>query len=180
MQIYVIRHCEATGQAEDAPLTERGFAQAEALAEFLHTTDVEDVICSPYLRAKMTIEPYCQRYGVPVTFDSRLSERVLSTSNLDNWWECLQMTFDDFDLAFPGGESSRQAMVRAAEVIEAVQSNQAKCIALVTHGNLMTLLLRYFDEQFGFNHWADLTNPDVFSVTVTETDKSLVERIWQE
>jgi len=179
MQIYVIRHCKATGQSEDAPLTDQGFEQAEALAHFLLKTGIELVVCSPYLRAQQSIEPYVHRNNIPIILDSRLSERVLSTSNLDNWFECLQRTFDDFDLSFDGGESSRQAMERAIEVVKKFESTESKCIAMVTHGNLMTLLLRHFDTRFGFNEWAKFTNPDVFLIDVGE-NKSTVERVWRE
>lgn len=47
---------------------------------------------------------------------------------------------------------------------------------VVTHGNLMTLLLRYFDERFGFEAWAALTNPDVYLVTVNGLE-SIVKRV---
>lgn len=146
MNIYVIRHAEATGQSEDAPLTARGPEQAERLAETLRNMNIEfeRVICSPYLRARQTIEPYVKRHNIPITLDGRLSERVLSASNMENWLECLRQTFDDFDLAFAGGESSRVAMDRAVRVIRDIESTGSKCIAIVTHGNLMTLLLRTF------------------------------------
>ncbi|MFB5192826.1 histidine phosphatase family protein [Alicyclobacillus fastidiosus] len=178
MQIYVIRHCEATGQSEDAPLTTKGFVQAEGLAEFLLKTGIERVICSPYLRAQQTIEPYIQRHNASLTIDSRLSERVLSVVSMENWLECLQQTFDDFDLSFRGGESSRRAMARAVDVIKDIDPNESKRIGIVTHGNLMTLLLRHFDARFGFDHWSHLTNPDVFLVSV-EQNKATVERVWK-
>lgn len=179
MKIYVVRHCEATGQSEDAPLTARGLEQAKSLADFLATTEIEQVICSPYLRARLSIHPYVQRRNIPLTIDSRLSERVLSASPMEDWFECLQRTFSDFDLSFDGGESSRQAMERAIGVIQDIESTESKCIAIVTHGNLMTLLLRHFDARFGFNEWRQLTNPDVFLVT-TEGEHAVVERVWKD
>jgi broad specificity phosphatase PhoE len=33
---------------------------------------------------------------------------------------------------------------------------------VVTHGNLLTLLLRHFDGRSGFETWPALKNPDVF------------------
>jgi broad specificity phosphatase PhoE len=36
---------------------------------------------------------------------------------------------------------------------------------LVTHGNLMTLLLKRFDDRIGFAKWQPLTNPDVYSIS---------------
>lgn len=179
MQIYVIRHCEATGQSEDAPLTSRGFDQAESLADFLVNTEIQRVICSPYLRARQTIDPYVQQHTIPFTIDSRLSERVLSVSKMDDWLACLRRTFDDFDLAFDGGESSRQAMERGVGVIHDLESTESQRFAIVTHGNLMTLLLRHFDAQFGFNEWGKLTNPDVFLVSVDQKGAS-VKRVWRD
>lgn len=179
MQIFVIRHCEATGQSQDAPLTAKGFEQAALLAEYLQDKEVERVISSPYLRAQQSISPYAQRFHIPVELDNRLSERVLSDSNLDSWFECLRQTFDDFDLSFSGGESSSQAMGRAVAVLKSLESSEAKRVAIVTHGNLMTLLLRHFDARFGFDEWANLTNPDVFLVSAGESNPQVV-RVWRE
>lgn len=179
MQIYVIRHCEATGQSEDAPLTTKGFEQAELLANFLQDMGIERVICSPYLRAQQSIAPFVQRNNIPLTVDNRLSERVLSDSNMDNWLHCLRQTFDDFYLSFDGGESSTHAMERVVHSITDFVSTESTCNAVVTHGNLMTLLLRHYDSRFGFDEWARLTNPDVFSVSVHE-NKATVQRVWRE
>ncbi len=179
MRIYVIRHCEATDQSANAPLTTKGFEQAESLADLLFNTGINRVTCSPYLRAQQTIEPFVRRNKIPVTLDSRLSERVLSSINMENWFECLRQTFDNFDLSFYGGESSRHAMRRAVDAIDDIQLSESKCISIVTHGNLMTLLLRHFDVRFGFDEWTRLTNPDVFLVTI-KADKTTVERIWRE
>lgn len=41
MQIYVIRHCEATGQSKDAPLTQKGFEQTQLLAIYLQGIGIE-------------------------------------------------------------------------------------------------------------------------------------------
>lgn len=179
MQIYVIRHCEATGQSEDAPLTAKGFQQAELLANFLQDIGIERVICSPYLRAQQSVAPFVQRNNIPLTVDNRLSERVLSGSNMDNWLHCLRQTFDDFDLSFDGGESSKHSMERVVHAINDFVSTESTCNAVVTHGNLMTLLLRHFDARFGFDEWARLTNPDVFLVSVDE-NKATVQRVWGE
>jgi 2,3-bisphosphoglycerate-dependent phosphoglycerate mutase len=177
MEIHVIRHCEATGQSEDAPLTARGFEQAELLANFLEGAGIEQVICSPYLRAQQSIAPLVERNRIPMTVDNRLSERVLSRSPINNWFECLRNTFDDFELSFAGGESSKQAMERAVATLSDVNATNLQSVAIMTHGNLMTLLLRHFDSQFGFDEWTRLTNPDVFLVSV-DAAKRVVKRVW--
>ncbi len=80
-------------------------------------------------------------------------------------------------MAFVGGETSREAMDRVVQCVSEVLSQNYERVAIVTHGNLMTLLLKHFDGRFGFEEWSRLTNPDVFVVTISG-DKSSVERIW--
>lgn|GEM_PF-3563115 len=44
---YLVRHCESTGQDSDAPLTPKGFAQANALASHLAGIGAEFVPSGP-------------------------------------------------------------------------------------------------------------------------------------
>jgi 2,3-bisphosphoglycerate-dependent phosphoglycerate mutase len=177
-RLYIVRHCSAEGQSPDAPLTWEGRKQAERLSAFLKDKDIESIISSPYVRAMTSIEPLAEALNLQVHDDPRLSERVLSSEPLDNWLDCLEQTFADFGLAHDGGETSEQAMERATQVLNEVLAGNHRNVVLVTHGNLMTLLLRHFDERFGFQEWAALTNPDVYRVTVNGSETS-VERVWE-
>ena len=58
--IYIIRHCEAEGQAPEAPLTAKGKAQAKELSVFLSGKKVDRIVSSPFLRAVQTIEPFAE------------------------------------------------------------------------------------------------------------------------
>lgn len=176
-QIYVIRHCEAEGQPFEAQLTENGLKQALNLSEFFSNIKIDKVISSPFKRAIQSIEPLAQRINAEIVLDERLSERVLSTENLPDWFEKLRATYDDLDLAFPGGESSQMAMNRIVAVVnEVFNSNADNCI-IVTHGNIMSLLLKFFNNDFGFNDWRKLSNPDVFLLK-NENMKITYERLW--
>ncbi len=42
----------------------------------------------------------------------------------------------------------------------------------------MTLLLKRFDDRFGFAQWQALMNPDVYRVTVT-AGGAAVTRLWR-
>ena len=44
----------------------------------------------------------------------------------------------------------------------------ANPVAIVTHDNLMTLILKYFNEQIGFAEWANLQNPDVYCLRLRD------------
>lgn len=92
---------------------------------------------------------------------------------------CSQKTFDDLDLRYPGGESSREAMQRALPVIQEVIASSTVNAVLATHGNLLSLLLKHYDDSMGYAQWQKLTNPDVYQLTVTAKQTKL-QRIWSE
>lgn len=89
----------------------------------------------------------------------------------------LRKTYDDLDLCYEGGESSAAAMKRASSVIgEALESGYNNVVTM-SHGNLISLLLRHFDDRFGFKEWESLSNPDVYHLTF-DKDAPGIRRIW--
>jgi 2,3-bisphosphoglycerate-dependent phosphoglycerate mutase len=175
--IYIVRHCKAAGQAPDAPLTPEGAVQATQLADRLVVLPIERIISSPFLRAIQSIAPLARRLGLPIATDERLAERILSAADLPDWLAALRATFEDLDRCFEGGESSRTAMQRAAAVVSESELHTADVTLLVTHGNLMTLLLKHFDQRIGFAEWQQLTNPDVYRV-VLAPERAEIVRVW--
>jgi 2,3-bisphosphoglycerate-dependent phosphoglycerate mutase len=162
------------GQSPKAELSELGQQQAQELASFFKDIFTNDIISSPFTRAQQSIKPTAHAKNLLLKIDDRLAERSLSTSDLPNWLELLEETFIDFDLKLTGGESSREATSRAIEVVKEAPNN---CI-LVTHGNLMSLILKHFDDSIGFHEWKSLSNPDVYKLTVGY-DNSEISRIWK-
>lgn len=178
-QVFVVRHCEAEGQPDQAPLTQNGMIQAEHLSDFLSDFNIERIVSSPYLRAIQSAKPFSKRTNLNIEIDQRLMERVLSTNHLPDWYDKLKQTFVDYDLTFPGGESSRIAMKRMIAVLNDIQANTYSRTVIFTHGNILALLLNYYNENFGFETWAKMTNPDVFLLTFKVKD-ICIQRIWTE
>jgi len=176
--IYVIRHCEAKGQSPDASLTEQGFLQAEVLAEFFADKKIDRIITSPFLRAIQTIEPLSKRGNITVEIDERLSERILSTSDLLDWYEKLRATFTDMELKFEGGESSNEAMERIVNAVEETFKSESEHTIIVSHGNIITLLLKNYHNDVDFQFWTQLKNPDVFRLSIKDHEMTL-EHIWE-
>ena len=177
-RLFLVRHCQATGQAADAPLTPEGGMQAEQLADFLGDAGVDLLVSSPFTRAHTSIAPLALRFGLEIEIDARLSERKLSDAWLPDWREHFRASFDDVDLCLPGGESSRAATTRAVAALENIQHRAASTAVIVTHGNLLTLILRSMDPRFGYADWRTLTNPDVFQVEMQD-GRARIERIWK-
>ena len=175
--LYIVRHCSAEGQQPEATLRPEGSIQAIALANFLADEGIERIVSSPFTRAVQSILPLAQRLHREIETDARLAERILSSSNLPDWLDRLRATFDDLDLHFEGGESNRTAMNRAISAINDILKHGATITCIVTHGNLMTLLLKHFDISLGFETWNALTVPDVFRIIITDVGTQM-ERIW--
>ena len=142
MAIFLIRHGETLGNAArivqrpEIPLSPRGVAQAERLAQRLERAGIARMLASDLTRAVMTAEHLRQVTGLPIELDPLLQERnfgdVRGTPYAD-------LGFDLFapDYAPPGGETwevfhSRvdRAWARVQEAAAATDGH----LAVVTHG----------------------------------------------
>ena len=62
MLLYIIRHGDPIYETDS--LTERGRAQAEAVAKRLAASGIDRVFSSPMGRARQTAEPTCRLLGL--------------------------------------------------------------------------------------------------------------------
>ena len=176
--LILVRHCQAAGQEPEAPLTPVGQRQARELAQFLSAYPVDVIVTSAYLRAQQTAQPLADRLHLIVEVDSRLNERTLSPRPIDNWREVVRDSFDDPDLRAPGGESAKDVLGRAWPALRQRLSGSHVLPVLVTHGNLLALLLHSIDPGFGYLGWENLSNPDVYRVDVDGDAGMSFRRLW--
>lgn len=79
-KLYVVRHADAGHRSEwdgpdhTRPLSDRGWRQAEGLAQTLADGGATRLLASPYTRCVQTLEPLGQQLGIPVDPDDRLAE----------------------------------------------------------------------------------------------------------
>ena len=78
-QLFVVRHADAGHRDEhradeERPLSERGWRQAEGLADQLEEREVRRLLASPFVRCLQTLEPLAKRLGLTVEADDRLAE----------------------------------------------------------------------------------------------------------
>ncbi|AZB41300.1 histidine phosphatase family protein [Bacillus sp. FJAT-42376] len=176
-KIYLIRHCKANGQEAEATLTAEGEVQAVSLSAFLTDKNIKVIYSSPYKRAVDSISPFAGQNRLNITIDRRLEERILSKENLHDWMDKLSQTFVDKTLCFGGGESSHYAASRGLAVIRDFLDGPFQTAAIVSHGNLISLILNHFDETFGFEQWKTLSNPDVYLLEF-EGSTPAIRRVW--
>ncbi|XEC96637.1 histidine phosphatase family protein [Paenibacillus tarimensis] len=176
--IYLVRHCKASGQAPNAPLTEEGREDSIRLADFFKDKEIDFIISSPFVRTVDTIQPFAEATGMEIILDERLTERVLSSVNLDEWMSKLEETYEDLDLKFEGGESSNKAMRRGIGLLEELYERPESNMIVVTHGALLSLIIKHYVPSFGFEDWRSLTNPDMYQLDADQA-QVVIERIWE-
>jgi len=171
-KIYLIRHCKATGQEPLAELTNEGKEKALDLVPILDGFHIDHIISSPYKRAVQTVKPFSESKGIPIIIEGNLQERVLSGEPLEDWLEKLRRTFVEKDLFFAGGESSNDALNRIQKIVgEVFENEQMHRVAIVSHGNILSLLINHYDQTFGYTQWQQMKNPDIF---VLEQDHGII------
>ncbi|TCI76928.1 histidine phosphatase family protein [Exiguobacterium sp. SH0S1] len=173
--IYLVRHCSATGQEPDAPLTEAGEQQALDLSAFFQDISIERIISSDYVRAVASITPVANERNLTIEQEPKLRERILSLEPRADWFDLLRHSFDDPSFKLPEAESGLDATARILDVV--AQTNSSTI--LVTHGNLLALLLQHMDNQFDFETWRNLSNPDVYQLEIVDNFFS-VKRVWSD
>jgi broad specificity phosphatase PhoE len=145
--ILLARHGETDWNAEkrwqghsDRPLTERGRAQAAALAERLDPTRLEVVYTSDLRRARQTGSVVAERQGVPVKTRQDLREvDVGSWAGLTRQEaaERFPEAFERWEHGYPGwtdGETYEQMTERVvAAVLEIAAKHSDRPALVVTH-----------------------------------------------
>ena len=143
MSIYIVRHGETdlnathVVQLPTTPLSARGLAQAERVAERFVSCDVAQVLSSDFTRAAETAAAIAARTGAPTAHDPLLRERnfgdLCGTPYAD-------LTLDIFAPAYepPGGESWETFWTRVARawerILDAARAADGRDLVVVTHG----------------------------------------------
>ena len=170
--VLLIRHAEsvAPGTADfdeyTRPLAAKGFRDAELLAESLKSRRIDAAYSSPYIRARLTIEPIAKAHGLTIETVEDLRERMLSPIDLPDWRTALKRSWEDFDYAPTGGESSRVAQSRVVRVLDDIRARHARggVVMLASHGNLIALALHAFMPGVDYAFWESIPMPALFTL----------------
>lgn len=154
--IYLIRHCEAAGNAKrifqgstDCDITETGARQLTFLAERFKDIPIDAVYSSPLMRAKKTALAIAEPRGLEVQIHSGLGELhggVVEGRPFQESFNSIEGLADIWnnhpqDFAPEGGEPMRDAYERIWNaVVEIVKENQGKQIAAAAHGGVLRCL----------------------------------------
>lgn len=178
--IYFVRHAHSTYTKEERerPLSEKGQLDAENVTHLLKDRHIDVVISSPYKRAIQTVQGIANTYDVSIQIEEDLRERLLSSESVTDFNDAVQKVWEDWDFAHEGGESNDVAKRRAVICMQNIlKKYKDKNIVIGTHGNIMVLLMNYFDSKYDFRFWKTIRMPDIFKLNFHNEDLVSAERI---
>lgn len=165
MKLYVTRHGETeinlrhqvSGRGE-AALTDRGRAQARALAERTVAEPIDLILASPLQRAWETARAVAQVKQIPLLAEPRLQEmdygRFDHVEIDDSDFQRVKRTFT---CRMGGGESILQVAGRVYPLLDELrQRYPGQNILLVCHGTVCRVIHSYFYDLTEAEFWASI------------------------
>ena len=94
-----------------------------------------------------------------------LRERIVTKEFTEDFHELCCTSWEDFDFALPGCETSAEAQNRFVQAVKAIaDGHDENPVAICTHGNVIGLFLNWVDNSAGQSEAEQLKNPDVVKV----------------
>ncbi len=151
LTLYLIRHGEKQKATPDPELTDVGHHQAKKTGEFLLARPITQIVASPMIRTQQTAAYIATALDLEILSDARLKERM-------DYGDYKQTTFDAFvkewkkatqhrDYTPQWGDSSLSTGKRITHLIEEIDEERHKHVALVTHGGAIADFLKYIFDM---------------------------------
>ncbi|MFJ8067012.1 histidine phosphatase family protein [Psychrobacillus sp. NPDC096426] len=178
--LYFVRHAHSTYTPDEMerPLSERGMEDAKLITELLKLEKIDQVISSPFKRAIQTVEGVSEYIGKEIEIVDDFRERTLSEHPVADFNEAISKVWSNFDFSLDGGESNHVAQKRGvAATLHVLRKYKGQNVAIGTHGNIMVLIMNYFDQQCDVHFWRQLAMPDIYKLTFQETHLIDMRRI---
>ncbi|EEL69605.1 Phosphoglycerate mutase [Bacillus mycoides] len=184
----MVRHGESPkleGNERTRGLTEKGILDAHRVTEILETEGIDTFISSPYKRAMLTIEKSANYHEKEIVVYENLKEcRFLSEDKIisdKEVYPLVKKMFSNPDFTLTGGESYVDCQRRVVKILkEILMDFQGHKIVVGTHGLVMTLMMNYFDNQYGLEFLMNTSKPDVYKLEFKDEQLINVERLWRE
>lgn len=186
--LYLVRHAESPfifNMEKEREISGDGHEKSKKIAKLFKEIDINCIASSSYRRAVQTVYYLAQEKDLEIHEYDELIERQIKGMDYDLDWDVvekgIEKSFENIDFALAGGETTREAQERSIPVIhKLLDENRGKNIVLGTHGNIMTIILKYFNGDYGYDFWKSTSKPDVYKLSFVETRLMNVERTWQE
>lgn len=185
--LYLVRHADSTytpGQERERGLSDKGLEDVHRVQELLQHEEMDAFYSSPYRRAVQTVNEAALAAGKQLVLVEDLRERSLAEEYFcvkgEHFQDMKKRLYDDFDYAYPGGESSAEAQRRGVQAVLGILDRHAgNQVVIGTHGDIMTLILNDFDRSYGYDFWRSTSMPDIYKLEFEAKQLKRVTRCWE-
>lgn len=185
--IIFVRHAQSPfvhGKERTRGLSAQGEIATHKVKDVLKNEHIDFMFSSPYERAIQTIRPLAIERRKEIVLEEDLRERKLVGDGYeltnDEFMEMKQKVYEDWDYSLPGGETSKQAQERAVKALLGIMKKyRGTNIVIGTHGDIMTLMLNYFNPKYHYDFWRKTTMPDIYELGFDGVELKQVNRRWQ-
>ncbi|MEC0238462.1 histidine phosphatase family protein [Paenibacillus dokdonensis] len=183
--IYMVRHGESPkieGNERTRGLTEKGKIDAHKITELLKDEEVDTFISSPYSRAVLTIEELANFCGKEILVYEDLKEIIFSNEDKilpdKEVYPIVELMFTDPDFSL-NGESKSDCQSRSVAALKKILKEfKGHKIVIGTHSAVMTLMMGYFDRQYGYEFLMKTSKPDVYRMEFNNEELINIQRLW--
>ena len=148
--LFFVRHAHSTYTPVELgrPLSNKGLADAERISTILKNENIDIIISSPYKRAVQTVEGVAKFVGKEVIIEDGFKERNLSVKPVEDFNLAITKVWEEPTFSWEGGESNIIAQKRGIKAtLKVLETYEGKNIAVGTHGNIMVLIMNYYDRN---------------------------------
>ncbi|WP_419393994.1 histidine phosphatase family protein [Cytobacillus praedii] len=181
-RLYFVRHAHSiyTPDERQRPLSDRGLLDAEKTTKLLLAENIDYVISSPYKRAIQTVEGIAKYIGKEIIIEEGFKERKLSEGPVKDFDLAIKKVWDVPSFSWKGGESNQTAQTRGVHAtIQLLNRFEGKRIVIGTHGNIMVLIMNFFEKKYNFEFWKELSMPDIYKLEFEKEKLRTVKRIFE-
>lgn len=171
-RILLVRHARSVPPALDGPddyarpLSPLGLEQATRLAADVARRAPRRILCSPYLRARQTVEPAAAILGLPVEDRHELREWDSGLAPKDDWEADYRYAWDNPDHVHGDGESHRQLEHRATTALASIAADAAALTVVSSHGAWIARALRGLGQPVDADFWLHMPMPALYDVVL--------------
>ncbi|MDM5155133.1 histidine phosphatase family protein [Bacillus sp. DX1.1] len=184
--IYMVRHAKSPfkfGEEKTRRLSKEGEIDAKKVTELLIDKDIDVIVSSSYTRAVQTVQALAMHKGLTIKEYDELKEGPIKGLDYklseDEILEAIKLSFEDKNYCLSGGESTLQAQNRSIPIIKnLLKDYEGKNIVIGTHGNIMTIIMNYFDDRYGYDFWKSTSKPDIYKLEFKNESLIKVKRLW--
>lgn len=155
-KLYFTRHGQTVWNVEnkicgetDIELTELGHEQAEALGDIIKNSDyqIDEILCSPLIRAYDTAKHISDKTGIPLRVEPRLKEQCFGK------WEATARDGHEFykdKMQFVNSYETGETMLKLAQriynLLDDIKQDD-KVYLLVAHNGIARVIKSYFCDM---------------------------------